>query len=165
MRVDPIITGIVFVSVLIIGGIILSFNVSQGPSIAEYKISDVEKPQAEITETNFDFGKMKLADTKTKEIQIQNKGLKPLVVSDVITSCDCTFAQFIILGQESKAFSMTGDKKWRGEIPAGGSAVLKVTYKPSLMPVNGKVKREVFFKTNDPQKPLVSINFTADVEP
>ena len=107
---------------------------------------------------------MKTAEIKTKEIEIKNSGNKSLVVSNVFTSCDCTFAQFVIDGQESKRFSMQRSPKWRGEIQPDTAATLKIIYEPRLMPVKGNVSRSIFFKTNDPQNPSVTINFTAYVE-
>lgn len=162
-QLNPVVIGIIVISVLIMGGVILSFNLSQGPAIPQYKISDSEKPQMEIKETDFDFGKMKITETKTKEIPLQNKGVRPLIISSMITSCDCTFAQLVTGSQESPKFSMRGNTKWRGEIAPNQSAILKVIYSPSIMPVKGKVAREVSFKTNDPQKPLVNVVFSAEV--
>lgn len=160
---DPIISGIIFVTIIIFGGIILAAIKFQGTSIAQYKITDAERPQMEILETNFDFGPTDLSEIKTREIKMRNKGSKPLIISDLITSCDCTFAQLIVDGRESPRFSMRRDTKWRGEIAPAGEAILRITYEPRIMPVQGKVKRESVFKTNDPEKSLVNIRFTADV--
>ncbi len=161
---DPITIGVIVVSIVIIGGIILAASLSGEAPVAQYKISDSSRPQLAIDETNFDFGKMKLADIKTREIQIKNTGAKPLVIYDAITSCDCTFVQFVIAGIESQKFSMRRDLSWRGEIAPQEAATIRLIYQPSLMPVKGAVKREVVFKTNDPSRPLVNLRFNATVE-
>lgn len=160
---DPIISGIILVTIIIFGGIIFAAIKSQGSPIAQYKITDAERPKLEILETNFDFGPMGLAEIKMREIKMSNKGNKPLIITNLITSCDCTFAQLIVDGRESPRFSMRRDTKWRGEIAPAGEAMLRVVYEPRIMPVQGKVKREIVFKTNDPEKSLVNIRFTADV--
>lgn len=164
MKIDPIIVGIIIVTIIIFGGIFLSDSFSQGPSVVQYKITDQDRPQLEISKTAFDFGKTKLDEIKTQEIIIKNKGVKPLTVYDAITSCDCTFAQFVINGAESPKFSMHRNLKWRGEIASGDTAILRIIYEPKIMPVKGNVKREIVFKTNDPQNPLINIRFTAEVE-
>ncbi len=161
---DPITIGIILISVVIIGGIILAASLSGEVPVTQYKTSDSSRPQLEIGETNFDFGRMKLSDIKTQEIQIKNTGVKSLVIYDAITSCDCTFVQFVIAGIESKKFSMVRDLSWRGEIAPQESATIRLIYQPSLMPVKGAVKREIVFKTNDPSHPLVNLRFNAIIE-
>ena len=116
MKTDPIILGIIVITVVILAGVFMAVSGSDGTPIENYEVTDTERPSLEISERNFDFGKMKTAEIKTKEIEIKNSGNKSLVVSNVFTSCDCTFAQFVIDGQESKRFSMQRSPKWRGEI-------------------------------------------------
>jgi hypothetical protein len=163
-RFDPAIISIIVITVVILGGIILVSSKEKEPSIAQYKITDSDRPQLEIGETNFDFGRMKLSETKIKEAQIKNKGTKSLIISNALTSCDCTFVQFIIDGKESPKFSMGRNTNWRGEIKPNQSALLRIIYEPRIMPVKGAIRREIIFKTNDPTKPLVSLRFTAAVE-
>lgn len=161
---DPVTLGIIIITVVIFGGVILAASLSQTAPIAQYKISDLERPKLEIFETGFDFGAMNLADKGQKDIQISNQGAKPLVISELITSCDCTSAELIINGQASPLFSMRRDSKWRGEIAPTGIAILRIFYEPQVMPIQGKVKRDIIFKTNDPENPLINIRFTANVK-
>lgn len=161
---DPIIIGIVIITLIIISGIFWASLKARGPSIAQYKISDLDRPILKTSLTNFDFGQMNLKETKTKEIELKNTGQKPLIISDLITSCDCTFAQLVSAGKESPRFSMRRNTNWRGEIAAGQTALLKITYEPKIMPVQGKVRRTIVFKTNDPENSSVNINFTAEVK-
>ncbi|MDP2910515.1 MAG: DUF1573 domain-containing protein [bacterium] len=163
-HLSPITIGVIVVSAVIIGGIILAAILSGGSSVAQYKTSDPDKPQLAIGETNFDFGRIKLSDIKIQEIEIKNTGNRPLIIYDAITSCDCTFVQFIIGGIESRKFSMRRDLSWRGEIVPQEEATIRLIYQPSLMPVKGAVKREVVFKTNDPSYPLVNLRFNAIIE-
>jgi len=164
-RIDPITLGIIIVAVLVVGGIIAVASSSRAQPIPQYQASDLEKPKAEINETSFDFGSIKLSETKEKEIILKNNGAKPMVLSDIVTSCDCTFAQVTVAGQTSKRFSMQRDTSFRAEVPPNETAVIKIIYEPRLMPVKGKVNRSVVIKTNDPGHSLITIDFTADVQP
>lgn len=163
-KINSTVIGIIIISVLLVGGAIIAFVTTKSTSISQYSADDINRPQFIIGQTNFDFGKMAIKDTKTQEIPIKNNGKDTLVLSDFITSCDCTFAQVIINGQESPKFSMHRNPNWRGEILSGGAALIKITYEPKIMPVKGLVKREIIFKTNDPNQPLVHLSFIANVE-
>ncbi|MDP3244739.1 MAG: DUF1573 domain-containing protein [bacterium] len=160
---NSVTVGIIVITLVIFGGIIMAASLSRGAPIARYKIGDLERPRLEIFEINFDFGAMTLADKRSKDIKISNQGSKSLIISELVTSCDCTFAEFIINGQASPLFSMRRDLEWRGEIAPASAAILKIIYEPRIMPVQGKVKRDVVFKTNDPENPLINVSFTADV--
>ena len=142
----------------------LAAGLSSSPSVVQYQVTDLSQPKLEIGATSFNFGNLKLTDVKTQEVPIKNTGDKPLVISDMLTSCDCTFAQLIVAGKESPRFSMQRNPNWRGELLPGENAVIKIIYEPKIMPVKGGVKREIVFKTNDPQQPSVNLRFTANVE-
>ncbi len=163
-RFNPITLGVIIVIAVISGSIILASVFSGESPVAQYKISDPDKPQLAIDNTSFDFGAMKLSDIKTQEIQIKNIGSESLIIYDAITSCDCTFVQFVIAGVESQKFSMRRDSSWRNEIAPQETATVRLIYQPSLMPVQGPVKRQIVFKTNDPAQPLVNLSFNATVE-
>jgi len=60
---------------------------------------------------------------------------------------------------------MQRDTSFRAEVPPNETAVIKIIYEPRLMPVKGKVNRSVVIKTNDPGHSLITIDFTADVQP
>lgn len=156
--------GIIVVFVLLVGGAIIAFVTTKDISIANYSIDDINRPKLVIGQTNFDFGPMSGSEIKTQDIMVKNIGKSPLVLSDFITSCDCTFAQVIINGQTSPRFSMQRNPNWRGEILPDSSAIVKIVYEPRVMPVKGRVKREIIFKTNDPNQPVVNLSFTAQVQ-
>lgn len=163
-RFNSVSIAVIIIIIVIIGGVILASLSSEGPPVSQYQTTDPNRPQLEISETNFDFGKMKLSEIKIKEIQLKNNGLSSLIISDAATSCDCTFVQFVIDGIESPKFSMGRNPNWRGEIKPNQGALLRIIYEPRIMPAKGMVKRQIIFKTNDPTKPLVSLRFTAVVE-
>lgn len=163
-KFDPIIIGIIAITIIIFGGIIVAMIVTQEKSIPQYNVNNAELPKLSINQTTFDFGKIKLTDIKSQAVEIKNIGTKPLVLSDFKTSCDCTFVQVVIAGQESPRFSMGGSANWQGEIAPQSSAIIKIIYEPRIMPVKGKVNRQIVFKTNDPENPLINLKFTAEVE-
>jgi hypothetical protein len=161
---DPIIIGIIIFALVIFGGIILATVLSAPPPIAQYKPTDQDRPKLEIGQTLFDFGSMKLTDVKSQDVPLKNTGTKPLIISDILTSCDCTFAQLIVADKTSPRFSMQRNPDWRGEILPGKGGVIKITYEPKIMPVKGGVKRNIVFKTNDPNQPSINLSFNAIVE-
>lgn len=162
-KIDPIVTGIVVVTLLIFGGILIVAVFFQPPSIIQYSSESPDRPKLTINETVFDFGKMKTSDIKTQEITLKNEGNRPLILSDFSTSCDCTFIQLFTSQQNSPRFSM-GRSSWRGEIAPGETARLKLTYEPKIMPVKGAVRREAVFRANDPERRLTNLRFNAIVE-
>lgn len=165
-KFDPILIIIVVVSLIVIGGIILAFNSSSSSNISEksYQKTDINKPKLEISETNFDFGKMNVKDIRTKKIKIKNTGSESLIMKNFSTSCNCTFIQLKTEKDTGPKLSMHSNSDWKGELPANSEATIIVTYQPSLMPVQGEVSRSAFFKTNDPENPEVTIKFKATVE-
>src|SRR3989344_8389926 len=102
------IIAIVFFSLIVIGAsyFILVGNQKPAPVIATYSISDKERPKIKAKETFFDFGEMKVSDEKSAEFAIENTGKKPLQLSNISSSCNCTFVQTIVNGKESDFFGM-----------------------------------------------------------
>ena len=163
-RFDPFILTIVIISILVIaGGIFFAFKVT-GKPLETYSASDSERPQIEVDTKLRDLGQMKVSDIKSADFIIKNIGQKPLQITNISTSCNCTFAQIEIDGKKSPRFSMHQNPAWTGEIAPQKEAKLIAIYEPSLMPVQGSVERNVLFTTNDPQNPNVSLKLTATVE-
>lgn len=163
-KINPIAWGIVIVTIVVIGGIILASYYSSSKAPTQYNLTDKIRPRLEISQKDFDLGKMKLSDDKTVEITIKNVGEKPLAISDFTTSCGCTLVQVFIDDDKSPKFSLHNKVTWQRDLELGQDALAKVTYQPKLMPVEGEVKRTVFFKTNDPENLNVQINLKAFVE-
>jgi len=164
-KIDRFILAIIGFTVLVVaGGSLYAFSSSSADEkLAQYSKDSAEKPTIKIETKQLDFGNMKLSDEKTKEIALENTGSAPLQLTDITTSCSCTFAQLVIDGKKSPEFGMHDNPAWVGTIESGEKAVLLAIYRPSIMPVQGKVDRTIFFTTNDPAKPKVEINFTANV--
>lgn len=163
-KIDPIILGIVSLIVVVVIGVIVAASLSSPKEAPQYQFSDLDRPKLEISEKNFEMGKIKLSDIKVKEITIKNIGTKPLNLSNFSTSCGCTTVELIMEGESSPKFSLHNQPNWQKELEVDQAAILKITYQPSLMPVEGEVERTVLFKTNDPDNLNVEINFKAIVE-
>ena len=131
--------------------------------IASYSTQDKERPKVEVKETLKDLGKMKVSDEKSTEFGLKNIGQKPLQLSNVSSSCNCTFAQVILDGKESDLFGMHNTSDFAGEILPGKEAKIKVIYRPFIMPVYGIIEREVYITTNDPENEKLTLKVKANV--
>ncbi len=163
--IRPVI-GILLFSIVFVGGayfVLSSGNQPQVP-ITTYKAADKHKPTVEVSETSYDMGTIKVSDTKEKEFIVKNSGTKPLLLSEISSSCGCTSAQIIYKGTLSKVFSMHSQSDYVAQIEPNTSAIVKVVYMPFTMPIYGIVERQVFMSTNDPIKPKLEFNIKANVQ-
>ena len=153
-------------SIVVIGGsyFVLVGNQKPATAITSYSSSDKEKPKVEAKTTFSDLGKMKVSDDKSANFKIKNIGQKPLQLSNISSSCNCTFGQVIINGKESDVFGMHNVSDFAGEVFPGKEAIIKVTYRPSIMPVYGVIEREVYVSTNDPENPKLIFKVKANVK-
>ena len=155
----------VFVIILIV---IFSVNeqkqVNGGVNIASYSATDSNRPKAKTDLTFFDLGKMSVKDEKKADFTVENTGSKPLILSKISSSCDCTVGTVDIEGNKSPEFGMHAKGSWTGNIEPGKKAVVSVIYRPSIMPVSGIVTRDVYINSNDPENPKLTFTVKADVE-
>ncbi len=133
-------------------------------SVASYSLSDKQRPKIEARTTIFDLGPMKVSDDKSANFNIKNIGQKPLQLINISSSCNCTFGQVVIDGRESELFGMHNVSDFAGELLPGKEAAIKVTYRPSIMPVYGSIEREVYVNTNDPENPKLVFKVKANVK-
>lgn len=160
-----LITGIIIFSLAVIGGsyFLLAGGQKSIPTITSYSQNDKERPKIEAKINFFDLGKMKVSEDRSANFKIKNIGQKSLQLSNISSSCNCTFGQVIIDGRESEIFGMHNVSNFAGEILPGKEAMIKVTYRPSIMPVYGLVEREVYVTTNDPENPKLVFKVKATV--
>lgn len=64
----------------------------------------VNGPEIQFEKLYFDFGELKVGEVKEVSLTFTNIGNKPLILDDVISSCDCTVVDW------SKAPVMPGQK-------------------------------------------------------
>ncbi|MBI3955835.1 DUF1573 domain-containing protein [Candidatus Gottesmanbacteria bacterium] len=159
---------------IVLGAIVASIAIIAG---AVFLLGNDKRPKREILgaasmtidKTFEDFGDMKGDEEKTAEFTITNTSASSVLrIWNVSTSCDCTFASVVINGQETGEFNMpmhmiASLKNWIGDVPTKQTAILKVTYRPKVMPVVGVVTRQVTFSTNDPKNETVEVSVKANV--
>lgn len=162
-----IIVGAIAASVLIVAGAVFALG---NPSTDGPKRESLGTASMTIDKTSEDFGSMDVSDEKTATFTITNTSTDSILrIWAVATSCDCTFASVTIDGTKTGEFNMAMHmsgklKNWIGEVAPGKQAFLDVTYKPSVMPVQGPVSRQVNFSTNDPKNSEVQVSVTANVQ-
>lgn len=109
-----------------------------------------DRPIAETPDSLFDFGEIKVSDTKEKEFVLKNTGTKPLQILNINSSCGCTTGKISYNGTETKEWGMHAQSGYLLDIAPSTQAIVKVIYRPFQMPVYGAVEREVYITTNDP---------------
>lgn len=167
MKTDKIVIILIAVTtIIILGGIVLvaSKEGSGNTSIASYTLNDSERPKATTDSSFQDLGKMKVSDEKTAFFTVTNSGSKPLILSKINSSCDCTFGKITINETSSPELGMHSRSTWQGTVEPGKEAKVEVIYRPSIMPVKGEVGRDVYVTTNDPEKPMLTFSVKAFVE-
>ena len=95
---------------------------------------------------SFDFGDIGNVNPVSHEVEFSNSGDKELIISKVKGSCGCTTGTL-----ESKA------------LQPGESGSVTVTFNPQGR--SGKQRKRVIFTTNDIEKEIKSISFTANIVP
>lgn len=159
-----VIIGTIVASVVVLLGAVVYFGNDKTPQRENLGTATMT-----IDKTFEDFGTMKADEDKTAVFTITNVSSdSTLRIWGVSTSCDCTFASVNIGSVETGEFNMPAHmnatlRNWIGEVPAGGNALLKVTYRPKIMPVVGVVTRQVKFSTNDPKNAEVELSVKANV--
>ena len=99
----------------------------------------------QLSENNFDFGKIQQGRPVTHNFTITNKGDKPLILDNVMASCGCTTPEWS-----------------REPIQPGKSATLKVGYNAAA---EGAFNRSVTIMYNDGQVKSIVISGTVFKSP
>lgn len=160
-----IIAGVTLLSLVII--VIFSINESkQGkPAVTpSYSVSDENRPKVKASSFSADLGTMKVKDERQAEFTLENTGTKPLDIFKISSSCNCTFGQLTVKGVKGPELGMHSSSNWSTSLDPGEKAILAVIYRPSLMPVQGAVTRDVYVQTNDPENPALTFTVKAFVE-
>ncbi|ORE97013.1 DUF1573 domain-containing protein [Aurantimonas sp. 22II-16-19i] len=165
--------GAIAVAAVLLGGIgVIAVNAtSPRPEIVSAGIQPVEAvpgAKLKIDREEAELGTISVDEVASADFKLTNAGTAPVEISQVGTSCMCTFADVQLPGEKSPEFNMTMHNEptvnaWTGTLAPGETAVVTVTYQPSLMPVEGSVARNVKFATSDPQRPKVELGVHATV--
>lgn len=156
-----LIMGFVVVSAVLLIGMSVLISAGSDKEVGE---ASATSPRVIAEETRIDVGTMKVADESTSDFMIKNEGQDPLKISGMNSSCGCTVGQFIYKDKTSLEFGMHAQSGYLGTIASGDTAIIRVTYRPSQMPVYGPVERSVSVATNDPLNPTLTFTVAARVE-
>lgn len=133
-------------------------------SVKSYEKNTQDRPKAFTEKKTADMGTVKVSGEATADFVIKNTGKKPLQLFDISTSCGCTLAQILYQDKKSPLFGMHTKGDFDTEIAPRTEAQVKVIYQPYVMPVYGKVEREVYISTNDPENSKLVFQVTAFVK-
>lgn len=156
-----VIGGVLATVLIILGGVALSGSEPKAVVRQDQGVASLS-----MDKLTADLGDMKGDEEKSTQFVIINSGDTVLRLWGFTTSCDCTFAKVKIGDKEAGEFNMhegASMKNWMGEVPVGGKAEVTVVYRPKIMPVVGKVSRQVMFATNDPKNAQMELSITANV--
>ncbi len=108
------------------------------------------QPDLVLEEGERDIGTIPNGEVRTFEVVVENRGTAELVIQGVSTSCGCTTAMVEPL-----------------TLAPGAKGRLVVTYDSGAHgpEFSGKIMRQVFIASNDPEEPEVEFRFTAEVVP
>lgn len=114
-----------------------------------------------VVEQSYDFGDIDIFGGKVSTTYtLKNNGVENVSILSAVTSCLCTEGEIggLVFGMHESS----GDTV---VIPAGEEKVLTATYDPLAHGPNGtgKIKRELFLKTNSTVTPEIKVTFSGDV--
>jgi hypothetical protein len=140
--------------VILVAGSLLAYSMTSGGS-----------PEISVSPPNYDFGSITQREVSTT-VQVRNDGDSDLVIEGISTSCGCTSAVLRVGGRSSPTFGMHDNPSgWSETLLPNQAALLDITYDATLHPDNGPVLRIVYIKSNDPARPEVEVELTANVVP
>lgn len=111
-------------------------------------------PEALLEETEFDWGSIDRTTAVEQPFTLRNPSTTPLIVQSIATSCGCTTAQLLLSGTVVDL---------PAAIPPGGEGTVLVRFDPALHDARGETDRAVRIETNDPERPFLIINLSANV--
>lgn len=150
--------------ILTYGAYVISGGGKNPEQIVNYTNGDQNKPHVVVKQATGNLGTMRVADRKSFDFTISNTGTEPLQLYNMTSSCSCTAGQVIANDSESAEYGMHAQSDYITAIKPGGKGVVRVIYRPFIMPLYGKVEREVFVSTNDPKQPKLTFTVTAFVQ-
>lgn len=154
MNDKKIIIGFVVLTFLILGGGIYILSNTAAPT----KVAPSQNARIEVDQKTFDWGNIPYSGPDvTKTFIIKNTGTDTLKLTNIKTSCDCTYAQLTIEGKASPKFGMHTTSSWVGEVLPGKEAQLTVVFDPDFHGPTGvgPMERLVAVQTNDISNPAL----------
>lgn len=153
MNDKKIIIGFVVLTLLILGGGVYILSVT---TTNPATISSSQNAKASVDQKTHDWGTIPYSGGNiSKTFTIKNTGTDILQLTNIKTSCACTFAQLIIDGKTSPKFGMHTTSSWAGEVAAGKEASLTVVFDPAFHGPTGvgPMERLISMQTSDINNP------------
>lgn len=148
------ILGVGAVVLLIIFGLFSSPN---NETNSNQQVSSVVSVAAD----SYDFGEIDIFGGKVQSTYVlKNEGNEDVSITSAVTSCMCTEGEIggLVFGMHESTENIV-------VIPAGEEKILTATFDPLAHGPEGigKIKRELFLKTNSTLTPQIKLTFTGDV--
>jgi len=137
--------------ILIIGGGSLWGKYQNARKISVVK----DAPHIEWMHTNFDWGTIGQTQKMNHHFPIRNTGTKPLVISNIRTSCNCITAE--ILKERISQHLPTS-------LEPGEKAILSASFDPEKVNSRGLIKHTVQIEMNDPLLPSLPFRLQTYIE-
>lgn len=149
MNQKKILIAFIVLTIAILGG--GSYLLSASSSTPQ-KVTTSQNAKASVDQKTFDWGIIPYGGGNvSKTFTIKNIGTDVLQLTNIKTSCACTYAQLIIDGKTSPKFGMHSTSSWVGEIAGGKEANLTVVFDPAFHGPTGvgPMERLTSVQTND----------------
>lgn len=162
MKESHIIIAVIIGTVAIIGGGVFLSNKSNQAA----QIGQTAEAKVAVASTAHSWGDIPINDGDVEAtFAITNEGSEALQLFNVSTSCMCTTAQLEVNGQSSPEFGMHTKSRYVTEVPAGGTAHLRVVFDPTFHGPQGTgpITRQVRIQTNDASQPELMFSMDGTV--
>jgi hypothetical protein len=119
---------LIFVSMVLVFSCVLAQNKEKKESEKPFVPKVTTGAEIEFNKISFDYGTLEIGDVKTGVFTYTNVGNKPLVLFDVVVSCDCT------------------EVEWQKEpVMPGKTATLKAVYTAKTP---GLISKQITIQSN-----------------
>lgn len=152
-----VIAFIVLTVAILVGGIYILSTTSATPQ----KVITSQNAKVLVDAKTHDWGNIPYSGGNvSKTFIIKNTGSDVLKLTNIKTSCACTYAQVIIDGKTSPNFGMHTTSSWVGEVAPSKEANLTVIFDPAFHGPSGvgTIERLVSVETNDIQNPVLEFS-------
>ncbi len=166
MSAKTVVVALVLLSGVLIAGSYLVIGGQNQPEteIVSYRAQDRNRPIVAVKNSFVNLGRIKVSEQKETDFTIENDGNRPLQVFHLSSSCHCTFGQLVYQGKTSQEYGMADVSDVLATIAPHTQALVRVIYRPYIMPAYGPVEREVYLSTNDPTQPRLVFQVSATVQ-
>lgn len=158
MNDKKIIIGFIILTLLILGGGVYILSVTTA-NPAQVNLS--QNAKVSVDQKTHDWGTIPYSGGNvSKTFTIKNTGTDVLQLTNIKTSCACTYAQLTIDGKTSPNFGMHTTSSWVGEVASGKEAQLTVVFDPAFHGPTGvgPMERLVAVQTNDISNPALEFS-------